>query len=129
MLDLKHPPQSFPNGSLVIFHAMIQDTSLSSDLYLATRNNGSCGGWGITDDITSEHDFDSVDYKNMRESTAFWAVSIPGISPWCLGSSEVTTDSVWLPMQPHKYPCSEQPFIGAQLKVSINGFEFRTAIN
>lgn len=101
---------------------MIQDTSLSPDLYLATRNNGSCGGWGIADDIPSEHDSDAVDYKNMRESSAFWAVSIPGISPWCLGSSEVITD-VSLPMQPHKYPCLEEPFIGAQLKVSINTFE------
>lgn len=119
-LDLKHPPSSFEHGSLVIFHAMIQDTSLSPDLYLATRSNGSCGGWGISDDRS---DSDAVDYADMKESTVFWAVSIPGISPWCLGTSETTTDNTWLPIQPHKYPCSEEPFIGAQLKVSVNALE------
>jgi hypothetical protein len=94
---------------------MVQDPSISPELYLATHKNGECGGWGITDDITSGED---VEYGNLRECTAIWAVSIPGLSPWCYddtSSSHIPTPNA---VQPHKYPIPDAPHIGVQLKVN-----------
>ncbi|KAF9479744.1 hypothetical protein BDN70DRAFT_878513 [Pholiota conissans] len=112
-LDLNNPPASFANGSLVLFRAMVQDTSLSPELYLATHKKGGCGGWGITNDLTFEED---VQYDNLRECTAIWAVSIPGLSTWCYEEtfSNTSTHDVLLP---HKYPIPDVPYVGVQLKI------------
>jgi|ERR1700722_2261823 len=76
-LDVNHPPEIYSNRSLVSFRAMVQDTSLSPEIYLSRKADGTCGGWGLGDcDETN-------DYTLLKECTVVWAVSIPGESPWC----------------------------------------------
>jgi hypothetical protein len=60
---------------------MVQDTSCSQELYLASRTGGRCGGWGLVDD--AQHVGDDMDYSQLRECTVIWAVSVPGESTWC----------------------------------------------
>lgn len=64
---------------------MIQDNSLASEIYLARRANGQCGGWGLNEEI----DYDSFDNEDLRECTVLWAVSIPGTTPWLAGADGV----------------------------------------
>lgn len=59
---------------------MVQDTSPSSEMYLARSPNGKCGGWGI--ELTEEENGE-VDYTNLRECNVLWAVSVPAESAWC----------------------------------------------
>ncbi|KAJ3517801.1 hypothetical protein NLJ89_g285 [Agrocybe chaxingu] len=89
ILDLKHPPESFPNGSVVVFHAMIQDTSVSPELYLAKRENGVGGGWGLPDGDTDQTG--DVRTSDLRECSVFWAVTIPGLK-----SKDEDLHSGWL---------------------------------
>ncbi|KAF8906042.1 putative alanine racemase-domain-containing protein [Gymnopilus junonius] len=112
-LNLQRPPQSFPDGSLVVFNAMVQDTSLSPELYLAVLNNGACGGWGISEGAIAG---DRVRHEYLRECNVFWAVSIPGLSSWCLDQELV--DSVhYQSTQPNKFPVPNASHIGVQLKI------------
>lgn len=60
---------------------MVQDTSLSSEMYLAVLQDGRCGGWGI-----AEHE-NQFDYANIKECSIIWAVSIPGECPWLLSGN------------------------------------------
>ncbi|KAF8964094.1 putative alanine racemase-domain-containing protein [Flammula alnicola] len=113
-LNSNRPPESFANGSLVVFKSMVQDTSLSPELYLAIRKNGDCGGWGITDDLASG---DDVEYANLRECTAAWAVSIPGFGAWCADITQPSDVPPHQPVQAHKYPIPNAPHIGVQLKI------------
>ncbi|KDR81393.1 hypothetical protein GALMADRAFT_134836 [Galerina marginata CBS 339.88] len=110
-LDLQHPPESFSDRSMVVFNAMIQDTSLPPELYVATRKNEECGGWGLSDDIPSD---DDVRHEDLRECSTFWAVSIPGLSPWCGGAQ---SGSPHQSTQPHKYPITHASHVGVQLKI------------
>lgn len=59
---------------------MVQDTSPSSEMYLARSPYGKCGGWGI--ELTEEENGE-VDYTNLRECNVLWAVSVPAESAWC----------------------------------------------
>lgn len=95
---------------------MVQDTSLSPELYLSTLKNGDCGGWGITDDLSSE---DDVRYTDLRECSVFWGVSVPGLSSWCNGDASQLDVH---PGQLHKYPIPSAPHIGVQIKVTQNHF-------
>jgi hypothetical protein len=58
---------------------MVQDTSPSPEMYLATRSGGRCGGWGLADESLADS---AVDYSNLRENTVVWVVSVPGESAW-----------------------------------------------
>lgn len=95
---------------------MVQDTSLSPELYLSTLKNGDCGGWGITDDLSSE---DDVRYTDLRECSVLWGVSVPGLSSWCNGDASQLDVH---PGQLHKYPIPSAPHIGVQIKVTQNHF-------
>ena len=66
---------------LVKFFAMIQDTSLSPEMYLAKRSDGKCGGWGLADDSTDGLDYETT-RSYLRENTVLWAVTVPGESQW-----------------------------------------------
>ena len=82
-LNVQHPPESYPNRSLVRFRAMVQDTSLSTEMYLYKHSDGSCGGWGMyADDPTSSGATD-VDYNNLQECNVLWATTVPAESHWC----------------------------------------------
>jgi len=94
---------------------MVQDTSLSPELYLAKTSDGDCGGWGLSSASQGEN----VQYNNLRECSVFWAVSIPGLSPWCPSSTSLRPAS-FRAILPHKYPIPEVPHVGVQLKVTSN---------
>ncbi len=74
ILDGQHPPHTYADKSLVRFSAMIQDTSLSPEVYLAKLHNGQLGGWGLVDDTPGHN----VDYSDLRECLVLWGVTIPG---------------------------------------------------
>jgi hypothetical protein len=135
-LDISHPPESYTSGSLVRFRAMIQDTSLQNEVYLAKLSNNRCGGWGIQ---PSQSDYVSNVFESdhLGNATVVWAVSVPGESPWRADEISpsapsmftqfllyLTFDQVVLasfpthtPSQPHKFPIPGAPHIGARVKV------------
>lgn len=95
---------------------MIQDTSLPSTLYLAISADGHCGGWGIPQGIAPDRD---IDYSHLKEASTFWAVSIPGLSPWCGSESQSPVLELRQPTQPHKFPLPSVNHIGVQVKVRM----------
>ncbi|KAF4615096.1 hypothetical protein D9613_002856 [Agrocybe pediades] len=116
-LDLHHPPESFPPRSLVAFNCMVQDTSLSQDLYLGVKPDGSCGGWGIEDNPALPVADDKFDHANLREASVLWAVSIPGLSDWCHDAKAGAPAQPPVLHQPHKYPLLDVAHVGVQLKI------------
>ncbi len=92
---------------------MVQDTSLSPELYLAKTSDGDCGGWGLSPAFQGEN----VQYDKLKECSVFWAVSIPGLSPWRPSSTSLGPAS-FRAILPHKYPIPEVPHVGVQLKVT-----------
>lgn len=113
VLDLDSSPESIIDGSLVAFSAMVQDTSLSPELYLAKTSDGYCGGWGLQPAFQS----DNVQYCDLKECRVFWAVSIPGLSPWCRSTASSELSS-FRAIFSHKYPIPEAPHLGVRLKVT-----------
>ncbi|KAJ6547200.1 putative alanine racemase-domain-containing protein [Mycena capillaripes] len=103
---------------LVSFRAMIQDTSPSNEMYLATRSGRRCGGWGLADDASSER----LDYADLRENAVVWAVNVPSESEWVASeidgsNAPIFTRSTLPETHPHKYPVSGTPHLGVQVKV------------
>ncbi|CAL1703945.1 unnamed protein product [Somion occarium] len=123
-LNVRHPPESYPDRSLVRFRAMVQDTSSSAEMYLEKYQNGTIGGWGI-EPQSQEDDarHDSVEYDNLRECTVLWAISVPGESAWSsneLDGSEAGPSTSTIPHQPtclHKGPLPNTPHIGVKVKI------------
>ncbi|KAF8837022.1 hypothetical protein BDN67DRAFT_973512 [Paxillus ammoniavirescens] len=118
-LDISHPPESYTSGSLVRFRAMIQDTSLQNEVYLAKLSNNRCGGWGIQ---PSQSDYISNVFgsDHLGNATVVWAVSVPGESPWRadeISPSAPTSFPAHKPPQPHKFPIPGASHIGARVKV------------
>lgn len=89
ILNPAHPPHANKDRSLVRFRAMVQDTSLSQEMYLAKLMDGGCGGWGIGD--ADNASTSELDYAHLRQCHVIWAVSIPGESPWCLDALYAAT--------------------------------------
>ncbi|KAH7889846.1 putative alanine racemase-domain-containing protein [Phlebopus sp. FC_14] len=118
-LDIHHPPEAYTSGTMVRFRAMIQDTSSSPEMYLARLSDNRCGGWGMHT-LQFERELDSFDYSDLDEVTTMWAVSVPGESAWC--SEEIsppvfTSFPVHKAPRPHKFPISDAPHVGVQLKI------------
>lgn len=82
VLDIRNPPESHRDRSLVRFRAMVQDTSPSSEMYLRQSGKGSVCGWGIHEEAVDDRQQD-IDYSQLRECNILWAVSVPGESEWC----------------------------------------------
>lgn len=82
VLDIRNPPESHRDRSLVRFRAMVQDTSPSSEMYLRQSGKGSVCGWGIHEEAEDDRQQD-IDYSQLRECNILWAVSVPGESEWC----------------------------------------------
>ncbi|KAI9569514.1 putative alanine racemase-domain-containing protein [Boletus coccyginus] len=117
-LDVSHPPESYTRGTLVRFRAMIQDTSLQNEMYLA-RLNDRCGGWGIQHPH-DDYDSDTLDPDCLGTASIFWAVSVPAESPW--RAAEISQlDSTSFPVHqsslPHKFPVPGVPHIGVRVKI------------
>lgn len=110
---MHNPPHAHKDRSLVQFTAMVQDTSLSHELYLASP---SCGGWGLAPDDTSG---ENISYTNLRECSVLWAVTIPGKNPWCASVTDEfrSLDAPYQPCQPHKFPIPWAPHVGVQVKI------------
>jgi len=120
---------------------MIQDTSLASEMYLATLPDTSCGGWGFAMNTSDSDDlFDaSAQVDKLRECAVMWAVTVPGETAWvrtglshsntsasaltwerrepCSRNPDPSTRLLHKPTQPHKY-VNVQPHVGVQVKVS-----------
>ncbi|KAJ7470418.1 putative alanine racemase-domain-containing protein [Mycena latifolia] len=107
---------------LVSFRAMVQDTSPSTEMYLAKRSGGRCGGWGLADD----EPIDDLDYSDLRENVVIWAVSIPAESPWVAAELDAGPNASSLtrpttleshPHKSHKFPIPATPHFGVQVKI------------
>lgn len=70
---------------------MVQDNSISPDIYLAQQPDGFPGGWAMEQPQTSPTDegqarptitLDDVDYSKLRERHVIWAIQVPGESTW-----------------------------------------------
>ncbi|KAF8636535.1 hypothetical protein AX17_003347 [Amanita inopinata Kibby_2008] len=128
-LNVQNPPETYEHRSLVRFRAMVQDTSLSQEIYVAKRRDGSPGGWGLGDvdseSLSESHPYD-IESANLRECHVIWAVSVPGESQWCSDSTgqqkdtehptTKTLDSL-LNRRPHKFPLPGAPHVGVQVKI------------
>ena len=79
-LDVRNPPDTFQDRSLVRFRAMIQDTSTSTEMYLSKSRSGECGGWGI--EFAAAEENAHVDFADLRECSVLWAVSVPSQTAW-----------------------------------------------
>ncbi|KIK40911.1 hypothetical protein CY34DRAFT_806704 [Suillus luteus UH-Slu-Lm8-n1] len=124
-LDVNHPPESFThNRSLVRFHGMVQDTSSSPEMYLASLNENKCGGWGISQNMPASEWPSSFDYCDLKEATALWAVTVPGQTDWrteeLTAHSHCGSSSSQNAPQPHKFPVPNAPHIGVQVKIYDN---------
>jgi hypothetical protein len=64
---------------------MVQDTSLSPEMYLAKLTSEKCGGWGIVDISPQTDDENAINYDDLRECSVLWAVSVPGETAWYKG--------------------------------------------
>jgi hypothetical protein len=96
---------------------MIQDTSLSQEIYLAKSADG-YGGWGLAQ---SELSREIIDYANLRERSVSWAVTIPGQNSWCASLTDdfapkPPLNATYQSSQPHKYPVAGAPHVGVQVK-------------
>ncbi|KAF9001982.1 putative alanine racemase-domain-containing protein [Cyathus striatus] len=110
-LSPSSPPDSFKDRDLVAFHAMIQDTSLSPEMYITT----SCGGWGSI----ADHQYDPFEYSSLAECVVVWAVSIPGQSSWT-NDAQNSVNPVFAnhpESLSHKFPILNAPHVALQLKI------------
>ena len=63
---------------------MVQDTSLSTEMYLAQHHDGTAGGWGMYEtEGGSSSSAGNMDYADLRECNVLWATSVPAESAWC----------------------------------------------
>ncbi|TBU28931.1 mini-chromosome maintenance replisome factor-domain-containing protein [Dichomitus squalens] len=123
-LNVHRPPETFRDRALVRFRAMVQDTSLSTEMYLAKHSDGTCGGWGIYEpESASSSSATDVDYANLRECNVLWATSVPAESDWCGeemdGSNTPTQTDSPSPSssRAYKYPHPELGHVGIQIKL------------
>ncbi|KAJ7074392.1 hypothetical protein C8F01DRAFT_1043556 [Mycena amicta] len=102
---------------------MIQDTSPSPEMYLAHRNDGRCGGWGLVDDASSDSGYELSEETRLelRENTVVWAVHLPHESDWIAteidGPNAGRFTEPHVPeTHPHKFPTNER-HLGVQVKI------------
>ncbi|PBK96464.1 hypothetical protein ARMGADRAFT_1052439 [Armillaria gallica] len=110
-LNARRPPEQHQPGALVRFRAMIQDTSISPEVYLARLPGRRLGGWGLVDETVQAGP--NFDYSNLRECSILWAVSVPG--EWSTGNPEGNPEHK--PTQPHKFPLHGVPHVGVKIKI------------
>lgn len=80
---------------------MIQDTSLQNEMYLARLSNDRCGGWGMQP-THDDYDPNAIDPGRLGTASVFWAVSVPGESPWRAAEiSQPDSSAHALPLRAH----------------------------
>ena len=82
------PSRSYNDRALVRFRALVQDTSLSPEIYLSRLRDGKCGGWGLTETSQDDGDDNGFDYNHLRDCVVLWAVSVPGETEWYQSASD-----------------------------------------
>ncbi len=108
---------------------MIQDTSISPEVYLARLPGRRLGGWGLVDETVQAGP--NFDYSNLRECSILWAVSVPG--EWSTGNPEgvsrflsrdarvsynfLAGNPEHQSTQPHKFPLHGVPHVGVKVKI------------
>ncbi|EJT96772.1 hypothetical protein DACRYDRAFT_119844 [Dacryopinax primogenitus] len=134
LLDVHHPPASYPSGSLVRFRGMIQDTSISPEIYVSHL------GYGL-DSLPAVNG--GFDMGGMREALGavesggggaglgvgiggrgtqweergvVWAVNVPGESAWVEKSTPGLAASPQPTLMAHKFPLPHTPHIGLLVK-------------
>ncbi|KAI0646777.1 mini-chromosome maintenance replisome factor-domain-containing protein [Trametes meyenii] len=128
-LDVKRPPEVHHDRALVRFRAMVQDTSLSTEMYLSRFPDGSCGGWGIYGTESGGSSSPQVDYANLQECSVLWATSVPAESNWCAteldgpipDDTQSNSASEFVLRRAHKYPHTEFNHVGVQVKIYDKG--------
>ncbi|KAI0637270.1 mini-chromosome maintenance replisome factor-domain-containing protein [Trametes polyzona] len=122
-LDVRRPPRTHKDRALVRFRAMVQDTSLSTEMYLSQFSDGSCGGWGMYETEGSSRSSE-VDYTNLRECSTLWATSVPGESEWSaqeldgfMHDPSSTSQLVLTTERAYKYPHPDSDHVGVQVKL------------
>jgi len=64
---------------------MVQDT-LQPEIYASIvqkKGETKLGGWGLAESLELEEDeMADLDYANLKDRTAYWAVSVVGESEW-----------------------------------------------
>ncbi|KAF8078186.1 mini-chromosome maintenance replisome factor-domain-containing protein [Lyophyllum atratum] len=122
-LSLTHPPEAHKDRALVRFRAMIQDTSVSPEMYLARLSHARCGGWGLGEE--GDQSIESINYADLRDCIVLWAVNVPGESSWCSNALDAPpvpqNHATHRPPHPHKFPVPDAPHIGIQIKIYGNG--------
>lgn len=127
-LSPNYPPIDHPNRSLVRFHAMIQDVS-SPEMYLLRLPDGKCGGWNLSQDL-ADPDSLNINFRNLRECSIFWAITVPGESQWSAGRvegalfskvSKASPRAPYLASNRHKLPNPQSADFGVMLKVYDEG--------
>lgn len=79
-------PDRFEPHSLVRFRGMVQDTSYSPEMYLATEDIGGStqvAGWGLG----SSQEVSAENMDSLRDCTVLWATTPPGESYWVSDST------------------------------------------
>ncbi|KAI9056684.1 hypothetical protein FKP32DRAFT_1598956 [Trametes sanguinea] len=135
-LDVGRPPESHRDRALVRFRGMVQDTSLSTEMYLSKYADGSCGGWGIYEtDGGSSSSARDVNYADLEECSVLWATSVPAESTWCADELDGAGHAQRLPdprpaavsQRAHKFPHAQSQHVGVQVKVydrdSVDSFK------
>ncbi|KAG8825759.1 hypothetical protein FRC17_008543, partial [Serendipita sp. 399] len=110
-LSRSHPPACHRQRSLVRFAAMIQDTSASPEVYLATLESGTHGGWGAYEhslQTTGENHGEgpAIDYNQLRERSSVWAVTIPSETQW--SEDETNGPDFPTPIEQTTHTCSRK---------------------
>ncbi|KAH9049897.1 mini-chromosome maintenance replisome factor-domain-containing protein [Lactarius hengduanensis] len=121
------PSRSYNDRALVRFRALVQDTSLSPEIYLSRLRDGKCGGWGMTEAPQGDGDNSDFDYNHLRDCSVLWAVSVPGETEWYQSASDghpSARDSQQIstsnPVRAHKYPIPGGTHYGVQIKMYSN---------
>ncbi|KAM0792235.1 hypothetical protein ACM66B_004930 [Microbotryomycetes sp. NB124-2] len=115
-----------PNGTLVRFRAMVQDTGFGNELFRAVDSHGKVLMYGL--ETASAEATDPEDYSNLRERQVFWAVSPPAETEWFKKSqqdSDIDAGVAKLSLDQdkpatsfaHKYPLPSEPHFGCALKI------------
>ncbi|KAF8270801.1 mini-chromosome maintenance replisome factor-domain-containing protein [Lactarius quietus] len=113
--------RSYNDRALVRFRALVQDTSLSPEIYLSRLRDGKCGGWGMTETSQGDSDDSDFGYNHLRDCVVLWAVSVPGETEWYQsasdGHSSARADQLVKPPRAHKYPIPGGAHYGVQIKM------------
>ncbi|KAI9443235.1 mini-chromosome maintenance replisome factor-domain-containing protein [Lactarius indigo] len=124
------PSRSYNDRALVRFRALVQDTSLSPEIYLSRLRDGKCGGWGMTEIPQDDGEDSDFDYNHLRDCAVLWAISVPGETEWYQSASDGypsargefprETSYHVESLRAHKYPIPEGVHYGVQIKMYSN---------